>query len=122
MTQQNHNKKECNGQLLPVRDALEVLSGKWKIPIIIALSFGNIRFTELHRQLGISPKMLSKELKDLELQQLVKRAVHNTIPVSVEYSLTQYAASLEKVINALREWGIGHRQRIITGDVVEAQL
>ncbi len=108
-----HSKDACKGQLLPVRDALEILSGKWKIPIIIALSFGNYRFKELHRQIGLTPKMLSKELKDLELQQLVKRTVYDTTPVSVEYALTPYASSLQPVISALMEWGANHRKRII---------
>lgn len=108
-----HDKKECTGQLLPVRDALEILSGKWKLPIIIALSFGNYRFKELHRLIGISPKMLSKELKDLELQQLVTRTVYDTTPVTVEYALTPYAGSLEKVITALREWGLEHRRKVM---------
>jgi len=109
-----HNSKECTGQLLPVRDALDVLSGKWKIPIIVALIHGNYRFKELHRIVGVSPKMLSKELKELEMHQLVKRTVYDTIPVSVEYELTPYAASLKKVIEALGEWGAQHRKKLMT--------
>jgi len=105
--------KECAAQLLPVRDALEILSSKWKIPIIIALSFGNCRFKELHRQIGITPKMLSKELKDLEMHQLVTRTVYDTTPVTVEYALTRHAATLEPVIKALGEWGRLHRKQVM---------
>jgi DNA-binding HxlR family transcriptional regulator len=108
-----HNSSECSKQLLPVRDALDMLNGKWKIPIIIALTFGNYRFKELHRQIGITPKMLSKELKELEMHQLVKRTVYDTTPVSVEYELTPYAASLRNVIDALRDWGTQHRKRLM---------
>lgn len=109
----NHQENECAKQLLPVRDALDMLSGKWKIPIIIALTFGNCRFKELHRQIGITPKMLSKELKELEMHQLVKRTVYDSTPVSVTYELTPYATSLKPVINALRKWGVEHRNRLM---------
>lgn len=108
-----HKSSECSKQLLPVRDALDMLNGKWKIPIIIALTFGNYRFKELHRQIGITPKMLSKELKELEMHQLVKRTVYDTTPVSVEYELTPYAASLRNVIDALKDWGTQHRKRLM---------
>ena len=109
-----HNPKQCKMMLLPVRDALEFLSGKWKIPIIISLSFGNKRFTEMAAEIdGITDKMLSKELRDLEQNQLVKRTVYDTVPVKVEYSLTEYGNSLDKVIMELRNWGTQHRKRIM---------
>ena len=112
-----HNSKECTGALLPVRDALDVLNGKWKIPIIVALLHGNYRFKELHRMVGVSPKMLSKQLKELEMHQLVKRTVYDTIPVSVAYELTQYAASLKNVIEALANWGIQHRKKVMGKEI-----
>ncbi|MBX2905626.1 MAG: helix-turn-helix transcriptional regulator [Taibaiella sp.] len=110
---EEHTPSECSKHLLPVRDALEMLSGKWKIPIIIALSFGNRRFKELHRQIGITPKMLSKELKELEMHQLVRRTVYDSTPVTVEYELTPYAESLHPVIEALKDWGSKHRKRLM---------
>ena len=98
----------------PVRDALEILSGKWKLPIIIALSFGNKRFSEMAKEIPkITDRMLSKELRDLEANQLVKRTVYDSIPVMVEYSMTEYGHSLEKVIKELHRWGAQHRKRII---------
>jgi len=104
---------ECSKSLLPVQDALYILSGKWKIPIIIALIHGNKRFKELHREItGITAKMLSKELKELEVNALVTRTVYDTIPVSVEYELTAYGTTLDEVIMALRDWGLKHRQKI----------
>ena len=105
---------ECTKNLLPIRDALHVLSGKWKLTIIVALFFGSKRFKEMEREIvGITAKMLSQELKELEANQLVKRTVFNTTPVTVEYELTEYGWSLEKVINALRDWGKIHRERMI---------
>lgn len=109
-----HSPKQCQAQLLPVRDALEFLSGKWKLPIIISLSFGNKRFRQMATEIeGITDKMLSKELRDLEQNQLVKRTVYDSVPVRVEYSLTDYGTSLDAVIDALRAWGIQHRKRIM---------
>jgi len=108
-----HSHKECSAVLLPVTDALYILSGKWKLPILIALRFGNKRFGQLAKEIpNITEKMLSKELRALELNQLVNRKVYNTIPVSVEYSLTEYGYSLDHVIGALKQWGEEHRKRI----------
>lgn len=106
--------KECENHLLPVRDALDILSGKWKIPIIIALEHGNRRFKEIERVIeGITPKMLSKELKELEMNKLVTRTVYDSIPVRVEYEATEYSHSLKTVIKALAEWGYEHRNIIM---------
>src|ERR1041385_9178168 len=103
------NSSECTRAILPVRDALDILSGKWKLPIIIALSFGNMRFSQLAKQInGITDKMLSKELRELEMNQLVKRTVYDAVPVVVEYSMTSYGKSLEKVIDELAKWGMQH--------------
>jgi DNA-binding HxlR family transcriptional regulator len=104
----------CTSMILPVRDALDVLSGKWKLPIIISLSFGNKRFKQIAKEIpNITDKMLSKELRDLEINQLIKRTVYDTVPVTVEYSMTNYGKSLEKVIAELGKWGMQHRKRII---------
>lgn len=106
--------ESCNKALMPVRDALDILSGKWKLPIIIALSFGNKRFSELAKQVhGITDKMLSKELRELEMNELVKRTVYDSVPVVVEYSMTAYGQTLEKLIGELQVWGTQHRKRII---------
>ena len=107
--------EECRGMILPVRDALDVLNGKWKLPIIIALSFGNKRFTEMKKEIPkITDRMLSKELRELEMNKLVKRTVYDAVPVMVEYSLTDYGVSLDKVVNELYKWGTQHRKLIMT--------
>lgn len=106
--------ESCTKALIPVRDALDILSGKWKLPILLALSFGNRRFSELAKQVnGITDKMLSKELRELEMNELVRRTVYDTVPVVVEYSMTPYGETLEKLIEELRTWGTLHRKRIL---------
>ena len=104
----------CQKMMLPVQDSLELLSGKWKIPIIIALMHGVKRFSDLSREIPkITDRMLSKELRDLEMNQLVSRQVYDTFPVTVEYTMTEYGKSLRPVIGALAEWGLNHRERIM---------
>ena len=107
--------EECNQNQQAVRDALYALNGKWKLPIIVALSEGPVRFKELQRKVeGITPKILSKELKELELNEFVERTVYATAPVTVEYKLTPYSKTLEKVILELRNWGMKHRDYIFS--------
>lgn len=109
-----HTPSECNRIMLPIRDALDVLSGKWKLPIIAALLFGTRRFKQLSREInGITDKMLSKELKDLELNQLISRTVYDSYPPVVEYSLTDHGRTLIHVLNELQKWGSEHRQKIM---------
>jgi DNA-binding HxlR family transcriptional regulator len=104
----------CRGLILPIRDALDVISGKWKLPIIASLTFGNKRFKQISKELnGITDKVLSKELKDLEANQLIKRTVYDDYPPVVEYSITEHGQSLTKVLLELREWGSKHRQKIM---------
>ncbi|HYJ92642.1 MAG TPA: helix-turn-helix domain-containing protein [Pyrinomonadaceae bacterium] len=105
--------QSCDKVLLAIRDTMDVLSGKWKIAIIGSLTFGEKRFKELQRDVnGITAKMLSKELKDLEINKLVKRTVFDTKPVTVEYRLTDHGRSLEKIIDELVRWGTLHREKI----------
>ena len=104
----------CTRALLPVRDALDILNGKWKLPIIIALSFGNKRFSQIAKEIpNITDKMLSKELRDLEMNQLVKRTVYDSVPVVVEYSMTEYGKTLDNLIEELHKWGVMHRKKVL---------
>lgn len=107
----------CNGQLKGLQDALEILKGKWKVLVIGLLSLnGKKRFNEMQRELnGITAKMLSKELKDLEMNRLVKRTVVDSMPVSVEYELTEYGKTLHTVILEIADWGARHRKVIMQG-------
>ena len=112
MKKANHT--ECLSSMLPVRDALDVISGKWKLMILISISSGNHRFREIERSIPkINSKVLAKELKDLEEHKLIKRTVYDEFPVLVEYTTTTYASTLGNVIKELRDWGINHRKEII---------
>ena len=107
-------KVECVHYVRPVRDTLELLTGKWKVPILVALTQEGCKFGELERLLeGITPRTLSKELKELEAHELVQRTVHDTVPTTVEYRLTPYGDTLEEVIAMLRGWGLKHRARLL---------
>ncbi len=122
----NHSSEEitktsCTRSLNAVRDTLYVLGGKWKLPIILVLEYGPRRFTDLQRQVeGITPKLLSKELKELEVNGFVVRRVQPTTPVLIEYELTQYSKSLNGIIVALRDWGLQHRQYVQSGVSIHA--
>jgi len=97
-----------------VNDTIDFLSGKWKLPILSSLIEGKKRFKEIERTMpGISPRMLSKELRDLEMNKMITRTVYNTIPASVEYEITEYGLSLDKVLLAMYEWGTAHRKKIM---------
>ena len=99
--------------LKPVRDSLDVLNGKWKLPIIVSLTFGGKRFTEIAKDVhGITDRMLSKELRDLELNDLVVRTIEQTYPVKVTYSLTEHSKTLRSVIDSLKDWGIMHKKKL----------
>ncbi|WP_342328077.1 helix-turn-helix domain-containing protein [Pedobacter sp. FW305-3-2-15-E-R2A2] len=110
----NINQDACAIHHRAIRDTMDVLAGKWKIPIIGSLSFGKKRFMELIMNIeGIAAKMLSKELQELELNGLITRTVLNTKPITVEYELTAYGYSLKPIINEMASWGMQHREKII---------
>ena len=99
---------------LALRDAIELLGGKWKICILQNLSyFGSMRFKDLQEEVtGISPKVLTRELQQLEQNYLVTRTINNTKPVTVSYSLTEYADETRDVFNALLAFGLKHRKMV----------
>jgi DNA-binding HxlR family transcriptional regulator len=107
--------KKCSGTfVLAVNDTMNVINGKWKLPIIGSLLYGKKRFKEMEREIPkITPRMLSKELKDLEVNGIVKRTVYDTKPVTVEYELTPSGESFKKVLDVMVEWGLQHRKSII---------
>jgi len=106
-------KVECAGSLKNVLDALYVLNGKWKLPLILCLMHSAKRFNEIQTEItGISPKVLAKELKDLELNYFIKRNVYPTTPVSIIYEATEYSRTLKNVLGELSAWGEQHREKI----------
>ena len=101
-------------EIQPVMDALEIIGGKWKFPILYSLCGGKKRFKDLLEDIGkITPKMLSVELKDLELNRLITRTAIATVPVTVEYEMTEYGLTLKPVLLHIQDWGKKHRQKII---------
>ncbi len=105
---------ECSDFVREIRDCLDVINGKWKLPILGSLYNGKKRFKELERDIPkITPRMLAKELRELELNQLISRTVYDTLPVTVEYEITAYGKTLDDVLIALKNWGKNHRKKII---------
>lgn len=111
----------CTAHLRSISDTTEIIGGKWKLLILTLLfSESPMRFGEIERAIGnITPRMLSKELKELEQNELVERRVYPTMPVSVDYRLTDYGRSLDSVMTALGDWGKTHRRRIMHPPVPE---
>lgn len=104
---------ECAGSLKNVLDALYVLNGKWKLAVILSLVKSSKRFNELQHEItGISAKVLAKELKDLELNDFIKRNIYPTTPVSIIYEATAYSLTLKSVIAELSAWGAQHREKV----------
>lgn len=105
------NIPECPvSTILALNDCLTVLSGKWKVPIIGTLLFGPKRFKDLEGTIKkITPKMLSKELKELEINNIVKRQVYNEKSSRIEYVLTESGYALKPILEAMVEWGTQHR-------------
>ncbi len=107
------SQSQCKARLGSIADALYVIGGKWKLRIIVGLKDGTKRFNELQRLIGgISAKVLSAELKELEMNGFIKRNVIVGTPVVVEYELTKYADTLSGVLDKLSEWGAMHRENI----------
>ena len=106
----------CLESLIPVRDALDVLNGKWKIPLIISIKAGNHRFSTIQESIpGITPKVLAKELREMEQNKLISRQVTQGYPVIISYHLSPYSVSLKPIITALFDWGKNHRT-LLFGD------
>lgn len=102
-------------ELRALQDTLYFIGGKWRIPVINSICNGHRRFREIERSIpGITTRMLSRELKDMEMNKLVKRTVYDDSPVLVEYEPTAYCQSFGKIIYEMIEWGRTHR-KVVTG-------
>ena len=109
----HHYDKACISKLASIGDALYAIGGKWKLRIIVVLMERKSRFNELQRTItGISSKVLASELRELELNGFVKRNVLPKTPVVIEYELTDYALTLQNVLETLSKWGASHREKI----------
>ena len=104
------NQKE---EVQALQDTIYVLGGKWKLPIINSICNGNHRFTEIQQSIpGITSRMLSKELKDMELNNLVKRIEDRDAKVAILYESTPYCKSFGPIITEMINWGKSHREYI----------
>lgn len=101
-------------ELRALQDTLYFIGGKWRIPVINSLCNGNRRFREIERSIpGITTRMLSKELKDMELNKLLKRTVYPDTPVLIEYEPTEYCRTFGNIISEMINWGREHRRVIL---------
>ena len=109
-----NNSSVCHLRMQAISDAMSILSGKWKFHILGTLiQVEELGFMELMREVdGIGTKMLSKELQDLEMNQLLKREVLKTKPITVKYSVTEYGRTLTPIIDELANWGIAYRKKL----------
>lgn len=100
-------------EICRVDEALDIIVGKWK-PIIILqlLDNGTMRFGELKRSIpDITQKMLTKQLRDLESEDIIHREVYPEVPPKVEYSITEYGIELKPIMVSMHEWGTNHALR-----------
>lgn len=103
--------KECSSNN-PVNLTLKVIGGKWKPLILWYLHQKTLRFNELKKHMtGVTQKMLTQELKEMEKDGLVKRKVYPVIPPKVEYSVTAYGRTLLPILKAMDMWGQKHAKR-----------
>jgi len=96
----------------PVKVTADVISGKWKPLIIVALKPGPLRYGELRKQVpGSTHKVLTQQLRQLEGDQIISRKVYAQVPPRVEYSLTTYGRTLTPVLQSMADWGAKHAKR-----------
>ncbi len=103
-----HSTYECNNGC-PVEATLELIGGKWKGVILYHLLERTYRFGELKKVMpGITQRMLTKQLRELERDGIIHRKVYAQVPPKVEYSLTESGETLKEVIIKMRDWGKNH--------------
>ncbi|HLS95719.1 HxlR family transcriptional regulator [Sphingobacterium allocomposti] len=105
---------DCAKKLRAIDDTMYILSGKWKMPIIARLCYGSMRYSELLKSIaGISGKMLSRELKELETNNLIEKEVWRSESMSVRYRLSEHGQTLKILTDSIADWGINHRMQIM---------
>lgn len=108
-----HSRTEILPDDCPVLTAIKIIGGKWKIPVLYTLRNGTMRFNELQKSLpGVTQKMLTQQLRELEKDGLVHRQVYAQVPPRVEYSITPLARKLEPILCSLCEWGLDYLETV----------
>jgi DNA-binding HxlR family transcriptional regulator len=116
MRNQQDKVKPHAGEFCPTAATIAAIGGRWKVVILWCLIGGKLRFSELLRKVpGISQKMLTEQLRELERHGLVTRTVYAEVPPRVEYAATPLGESLRPVITAMAEWGRLHGEKITNG-------
>lgn len=106
-------KTECVSKVKYISDAMYVLNGKWKFPLIFTLRQKPLRFNEILQLVeGITPKVLAKELRDLEMNGFIEKKEYPAMPVTFIYEATPYSETLNNVLNELEQWGEQHREKV----------
>lgn len=101
-------------ELRSLQDTLYFIGGKWRIPIMNSICNGNRRFREIERSIpGITTRMLSRELKEMEANKLLKRNVYTDSTILVEYEPTEHCRSFGNIISEMINWGRDHREVVI---------
>jgi DNA-binding HxlR family transcriptional regulator len=99
-------KLKITEQSCSLKEVLEIIGGKWAMPIIYILSKGKLRFKEIEKSIeGINTRMLVKELKNMQANGIITREVFATVPPTVEYTLTKKGHKLIPSITSLHNWG-----------------
>lgn len=110
--QMRHARYDCDFGC-PVEACVEVIGGKWKGVILFHLLGGTKRFNELMRLMpAVTQRMLTRQLRELEADQVVQRKVYPEVPPKVEYSLTEFGRTLEPVLKTLQGWGTTYLEQI----------
>lgn len=107
-----HKRYDCDFGC-PVEACVEVIGGKWKGVILFHLLGGTKRFNELARLMpAVTQRMLTRQLRELEADQIIERTVYPEVPPKVEYSLTEFGWTLEPVLRTLQGWGVSYLEQI----------
>ena len=107
------NDRNFQQKIKAIQDTMFVIGGKWKIPIILSIYSGNRRFNDIANSIPqITNRVLSKELKHLEQNLMIKRTIVDDYPVRIEYTVTDYCLSIESVAKPMEDWGKNHNKRI----------
>jgi len=105
MTKPKHSRFDCSPGCA-VEAAISLIDGKWKSVVLYHLLDGTLRFNELRRQIpGVTQRMLTNQLRELEDDGLIERKVYAQVPPKVEYSLSPLGRSIEPILLALKDWG-----------------
>jgi len=98
------------GDVQALQDTMYVIGGKWRLLVMTAICSGNKRFRDIQRNVpGITPRMLTKELREMEMNNLITRTVYDDSPVSVEYTSTHYCSTFAPIVAEMIAWGKKHR-------------